>query len=1513
MESSISCSSNGHISLRSQLEQQAYAVGVSPFYYTLEGQKIDVDDSVLTQLISWLQPEQNSAENYKNAFVLNAETVERLTWQTLDFADDEMPQQLLNEKNQIIENGWHLQSGEYIEFIPLTMGYYCLITNYARYCLLVAPAKTYQPPLLNNDNKVNGLNVQLYSLRSPRNWGIGDLADLESIALEYAKDGIDFIGINPLHALFPAHPEWASPYSPSSRRWLNPIYLAVDLLPEATSSAFISWFNEDAVQQQLAQLQDCAWVDYSGVWQLKLAALRVAYQAFKREGQFAARRQAFSQFVAQQGEPLYLHGLFETLDRAFSQQKKEEDDDQLLGWFAWDKTYQNPNSEAVKQFAAEHQTQIEFYMWLQWLMHDQLSAVRKSVAQSGVKLGLYGDLAVGVARGGSDTWCDRQLFCLQASVGAPPDELGPAGQNWQLPPLQPQQLRAQGYQPLIKLWRANMQNYGILRIDHVMALYRLWWITSGKNAANGAYVHYPIDEMMAVLAIESQRCHCLIVGEDLGIVPPEVRQWLDRYGVYSYAVIYFNRSYDGYLLPEQYKKNALAVVSTHDLAPLSGFWQATDIETMYQLGVLQQDKYEKALQQRSEDKLRFIRTLKQAKLLSEMPQDFALTDELKLAIHQLGAVSQSQLFALQPENLLGITSSFNIPGVAKAYPNWRYRLPHSLLDSQITLQLHRDLRQIIAARQTLPTEVAAECYQDNLKLILLGKNSMVTLDYNQIEQLFNAVHADPFSFLGPHMTEQGLMIRALLPNAKQVEIYNRDRNHCLATMKAVDERGFFVALLPHSEVNLHYVFKIQYENSAEAIYQEDPYRFPSCLFELDNWLLREGTHHRPYEAMGAHLTENSYVSGVNFSVWAPNARRVSVVGDFNQWDGRRHVMRFHQESGIWEIFIPEVNEGSLYKFEILDANGDLRLKSDPYAFAAQLRPETASVVTKLPPKQPYNAERAKANAIDAPISIYEVHLGSWRRNLENNYWLSYEQIADELIAYVKEMGFTHIELLPLSEFPFDGSWGYQPLGLYAPTSRFGDAKGLCHFLEKAHEAGIYVLLDWVVGHFPTDDYGLRKFDGTALYEHADPREGYHQDWNTLIYNFGRNEVRNYLTGNALYWVERYGFDGLRVDAVASMIYRDYSRANGEWIPNQYGGRENLEAINFLQRTNALLQDEQRGVLAIAEESTAFPGVSHDTKSGGLGFQFKWNMGWMNDTLRYMKLDPIYRKYHHNLLTFGMMYQYSEHFVLPLSHDEVVHGKGSLLSKMPGDCWKQFANLRVYYGYMWGFPGKKLLFMGNEFAQGREWNYQESLDWFLLNEEYGGWHNGVQKWVRDLNHLYQRHPALWQQDQHPNGFEWLVVDDAEQSVLVFARYAKNGDTIVVVCNFTPEVRHNYRFGVRKAGFYREVLNSDDVSYKGSGVNNGEGVWSEKIESHGKANSISIDVPPLGASYFVLENAEDDETDDAELAEATKAEQAITVATKGKETLSDTNNSKVSKTASKRKPAKKAKSVKRKTSK
>lgn len=501
---------------------------------------------------------------------------------------------------------------------------------------------------------------------------------------------------------------------------------------------------------------------------------------------------------------------------------------------------------------------------------------------------------------------------------------------------------------------------------------------------------------------------------------------------------------------------------------------------------------------------------------------------------------------------------------------------------------------------------------------------------------------------------------------------------------------------------------------------EDPYRFHSMINDLDQWLLAEGSLLRPYDVLGAHFSECDGVSGVNFRVWAPNAKRVSLVGDFNYWDGRRHPMRFHPASGVWELFLPKASLGQRYKFELIDCNGNLRLKADPYAFRSELRPDTASEISMLPDVVEMTEQRRKANQRNQPISIYEVHLGSWRRNLENNFWLDYDQIADELIPYVKHMGFTHIEFLPLSEFPFDGSWGYQPIGLYSPTSRFGTPEAFKRLVEKAHKAGINVILDWVPGHFPSDTHGLAAYDGSALYEYADPREGYHQDWNTLIYNYGRNEVKNFLSSNALYWLERFGLDGIRVDAVASMIYRDYSRAEGEWIPNQYGGRENLEAIEFLKHTNWKIHSEVPGAISIAEESTSFGGVTHPTENGGLGFNFKWNMGWMNDTLSYMKLDPVYRRYHHDKMTFGMIYQYSENFVLPLSHDEVVHGKCSLLGKMPGDTWQKFANLRAYYGYMWGYPGKKLLFMGNEFAQGREWNYEESLDWFLLDENHGGY-------------------------------------------------------------------------------------------------------------------------------------------------------------------------------------------------
>lgn len=720
-----------------------------------------------------------------------------------------------------------------------------------------------------------------------------------------------------------------------------------------------------------------------------------------------------------------------------------------------------------------------------------------------------------------------------------------------------------------------------------------------------------------------------------------------------------------------------------------------------------------------------------------------------------------------------------------------------------------------------------------------------------INAFFDGNHADPFAVLGMHETDNGIEIRVLLPDANRVTVLNKETHTAVAELDYVDERGFFSGVIPDTRSFFAYQLQVYWGNEPQII--EDPYRFRPMLGELDNWLLAEGSHLRPYEVLGAHFMECDGVSGVNFRLWAPNAQRVSVVGDFNYWDGRRHPMRFHPASGIWELFLPKASLGQLYKFELIDCHGQLRLKADPYAFSSQLRPDTASQISALPEISEVTAQRQKANRADQPIAIYEVHLGSWRRNLANNFWLDYDEIAAELIPYVKEMGFTHIEFLPLSEYPFDGSWGYQPIGLYSPTSRFGTPDGFRRLVDKAHEAGINVILDWVPGHFPSDTHGLAAFDGTALYEYADPREGYHQDWNTLIYNYGRNEVKNFLAGNALYWLERFALDGIRVDAVASMLYRDYSRAEGQWIPNQYGGRENLEAIEFLQHTNRIIGTEAPGAISIAEESTSFAGVTRPPQDGGLGFHFKWNMGWMNDTLSYMQKDPVYRQYHHNQMTFGMIYQYSENFVLPLSHDEVVHGKLSLLDKMPGDAWQKFANLRAYYGYMWGYPGKKLLFMGNEFAQGREWNYEESLDWFLLDEAIGGgWHKGVQHFVKDLNRTYKAYAALYELDCDPQGFEWLVVDDYQNSVFAFERRSRQGERVIVISNFTPVPRYDYRIGVNVGGAYQEILNSDSGYYQGSDTGNQGEVISEGVASHGKPQSISLTLPPLATIYLALKN-------------------------------------------------------------
>jgi 1,4-alpha-glucan branching enzyme len=617
------------------------------------------------------------------------------------------------------------------------------------------------------------------------------------------------------------------------------------------------------------------------------------------------------------------------------------------------------------------------------------------------------------------------------------------------------------------------------------------------------------------------------------------------------------------------------------------------------------------------------------------------------------------------------------------------------------------------------------------------------------------------------------------------------------------------------------------------------------ISNFDRHLIGEGTHGRAYEKLGAHLIELNGVSGVHFAVWAPNASSVSVIGDFNDWQPDATPMARIDADGIWTCFVAGLTAGVLYKYHLASALGLLE-KADPYAFASEMRPQTASVVVDLDAHRwgdaAWLSERANRQALDAPLSIYEVHLGSWRRVPgEGDRQLSYRELADQLIPYVAQMGFTHIELLPISEHPFDGSWGYQPTGYFAPTSRFGAPADFMAFVDRCHQQGIGVILDWVPAHFPKDAIGLGMFDGTHLYEHADPRQGEHQDWGTLIFNYGRNEVRAFLLSNGLFWLDKYHIDGLRVDAVASMLYLDYSRLLGQWIPNRYGGRENLEAIEFLKQFNILAHQEHPGVLTIAEESTAWPQVSRPVYRGGLGFSLKWNMGWMHDMLNYMSQDPLYRRYNHSNITFSLMYAFSENYVLPLSHDEVVHLKGSLITKMPGDAWQKFANLRAFFGFMYGHPGKKLLFMGGEFGQWHEWDHDAGLDWYLLE-----WpsHRGLQRYLQDLNRLYQTQPAFYENDFDYQGFEWIDFRDSDNSVIVFLRHAHSpDDDLVFVCNFTPLPRFDYHIGVPRGGYYRELLNSDAAAYWGSNLGNNGGVWADTTEAHGRPYSLRLTLPPL----------------------------------------------------------------------
>ncbi len=703
---------------------------------------------------------------------------------------------------------------------------------------------------------------------------------------------------------------------------------------------------------------------------------------------------------------------------------------------------------------------------------------------------------------------------------------------------------------------------------------------------------------------------------------------------------------------------------------------------------------------------------------------------------------------------------------------------------------------------------------------------------------------DPFAALGPFDTAAGRIVRAFLPGALEVEVLARSTGAPLARLSPMLPQGLFAGRVGSEEP---YLLRITWPGAVQET--EDPYSFGMLLGELDLHLFNEGRHFELAAHLGANVTTVDGVTGVRFAVWAPNARAVSVVGDFNSWDARRNPMRLRYPAGVWELFIPRIGAGARYKFAIIGPDGfQLPFKADPLARATEAPPATASVVMDPAPfawhDETWMQHRRRHHATDAPITIYEMHAASWFH--PEGRIPTWDELAERLVPYVSEMGFTHIELMPVAEHPFGGSWGYQPLSLFAPSARFGPPEGFARFVDACHRADIGVLVDWVPAHFPTDAHGLARFDGTALYEHQDPREGYHQDWNTYIYNFGRREVQGFLIASGLYWLEQFHVDGLRVDAVASMLYRDYSRAEGQWIPNIYGGRENLEAIGFLRHFNAVVGERCAGAITIAEESTAWPGVSRPISEGGLGFWYKWNMGWMHDTLRYIEYDPVHRHWHHNDMTFGLLYAFSENFVLPLSHDEVVYGKHSLIGKMPGDNWQRFANLRSYFGYMWGHPGKKLLFMGGEIAQEHEWSHDGEIDWTALGNPL---QLGIQRLVRDLNRIYAGEAALHQRDTVSTGFRWVVGDDTANSVFAFLRYGNDeAPPVLVVSNMTPVPRSGYRIGVPRPGLWRELLNTDSSFYGGSNMGNGGAVPTTAVQSHGEAQSLELTLPPLATVFM-----------------------------------------------------------------
>ena len=1123
------------------------------------------------------------------------------------------------------------------------------------------------------------VQAPVFSLHSQRSWGSGDVGDLDEFARMVANQHVSVVSTLPLLATFGPSDFEASPYRPVSRRFWSDRWIALDRVDDLARSPSARHLMNDTY----SPARRAAWV-VNGVVDgaAAFAAKRNVIQAWAAtQSDFTVRDSSALYSYVMENPDVNDYARFRAAGERFG-----------LDFHRWPSTARS----GLLRWNDVDPTLVRYHLLAQWIIDGQMTELASNLSQRGQTLEL--DIPVGVHPFGYDVWRNPEQYVGSMSIGAPPDELGPQGQDWGSPPLHPEHCRENGHDQFRAALRFHMRVAGVVRIDHVMGLQRLFWIPEGASPEQGLYVSMPLEELLAVVAIEAQRLGVDVVGEDLGTVEDGLRDAMLREGLRrTYVAQYAIRVEEDEL--EEVPVGSVASFATHDTATFAGWWNSVDIDERVQLGLLDAPSAERMRQRRADERRALALAL--GRTDSDEPND------VLVAVHEYLARSDAGLVMVQLDDLLGETSATNLPGTSTHRANWS-RLARLSLEE-------------LASSTTLASALA------------------------------------PLS----------------------------------------EQRGYPSA-----------------SNGQQALARGEPLEV-TRLTSSDLHLLSEGRHFRLYQHLGCHSMVVDGVAGCYFAVWAPNADRVSVVGEFNQWDANGHPLAPRESSGVWEGFVPGVGELTTYKYRLHSRLGGEEFdKTDPFGRFFEVSPATATRVWNSAfawGDDQWMAARSTYRAIERPMSTYELHLGSWRRvPEEGNRSLTYRELAPLLAAYVNEMGFTHVELMPVMEHPFYGSWGYQTTGYFAPTSRMGTPDDFKYLIDQLHQAGIGVILDWVPSHFPADAFALAEFDGSHLYEHADARQRVHPDWLSWTFNYGRNEVRSFLISNACFWLDEYHADGLRLDAVASMLYLDYSRKPGEWVPNRLGGRDDLEAVEFIRQCATEITSQFPQAVVIAEESTAWPSVTRPAADGGLGFTFKWDLGWMHDTLDYLQRDPIFRRHHQNELTFRALYASDEHYVLPLSHDEVVHGKGSLLAKMAGDDWQKRANLRLLFGYQYTIPGKKLLFMGAEFAQQSEWNHEASLDWHLLDYDD---HLGVARWVQRLNALYGESPALHRDDRGGGEFEWISCDDAERSVLVWSR-GVGDDSMLVLANFTPIPRDNYEVAATAATWV-VMANSDDLAYGGSG--------------------------------------------------------------------------------------------------